>query len=264
MLYVQFGLAILLVPPDGSALAVSAAMHHFALDGDVVQPCAFEPRVVLFLAVLTLNIAIRNDLFLMLVHHTAVEVVVELVQLQDTNELFELELHAVTVLTGHDVVVELRVAGEDVAGGQDALALPLADADGLYHSAVKIALRFPISEVELAHTDDDQLVELCLVSDDVLAGIVDFALKGPVQLCVCLLLKVGKDWDVPVQLLILLKEVLLSELLGQTFDDGSVLIVLELVPNLSLVAEVAFDLPPQLIRHRVFLGHPSQDSELPL
>ena len=257
MLHEYLRLEGLKSPLSVGVFAVFAAQHHFTPDGDIVEPGALEPRVVLVLAVLAPYIAVRVDLLFMPVHHTAVEVVVQAVLLQDADECLKLELHAVAIFDCHDVVAQPRIAGKDVVGGKDAVALLLADADGLHHCPVQLASRLPVRQAELAHADDDQLVELRPVPDDVLSRVVHSALEGPVQPRVGLLLEMAEDWDAAVQLLVLLEVILLFELFGQALDDCMMLVVLELVENLSLVAEVAFDLPPQLVRHRVLLGHPS-------
>lgn len=212
MLYGYFLLKGLVGPLNRSIPAVSTAIDHFASDGDIVQSCAFKPRVVLVFAVLASHIAVSVDLLLVFIHHTSVEVVVEFVLLQDADKLFKLKLHAVTVLLGHDVVVELRVARKNVVGSEDSMTLPLTDVDSLHYSAIQLALRLPVSEVELAHANDDQLAEPRPMFDDVLSRVVHTSLKGPVQPSVSLLLKMAEHWDVPVQLLVLLQEVFLFKL----------------------------------------------------
>ena len=99
---------------------------------------------------------------------------------------------------------------------------------------------------------------------DVLSRIVHSAFEGSVQLRVSLFLKMPKNWDIPVQILVLLKVVFMFELFWQAFNYGVVFVVLELIANFSLMAEVTLYLPSQLFRHWIFLCHPSQNSKFPL
>lgn len=176
---IEFVLPVLLHPGSMLARTVSTFEDNFALHGDVMKSGALELSMVL-LAVLADDVVVGIGQFLMPVQHTAIEIVVHLTFLQNGQEVLELQLQAIGVLLGHNVIIERVALGEDIGGDKETSGFAPLHADRLHYRPVEDALWLPVGEAELARTHDDQLAAALLVLYDELSRIVDFPVEGPV------------------------------------------------------------------------------------